>query len=113
VVRILGRTAELKEFHGVDGVVLEVDPEKKRCKLKARSPTAKKSQVLTEVRISDLEPRVSSQCTEVQIIRGPQKGEVVTLVKRDINAGEVEVCKKDAVGESLKLPLQDVCQFME
>ncbi|OLQ10977.1 Phosphatidylinositol 4-phosphate 5-kinase 9 [Symbiodinium microadriaticum] len=91
VVRITSRAAEHKDFVGVDGVVLEVDPERQRCKVKARSAAAKKSQVLTDIRIADLEPRVSGQCQEVQIIRGPQKGEVAKLIKRDVNSGEVEV----------------------
>ncbi|CAE7200515.1 PIP5K9 [Symbiodinium microadriaticum] len=45
VVRITSRAAEHKDFVGVDGVVLEVDPERQRCKVKARSAAAKKSQV--------------------------------------------------------------------
>ncbi|CAE7633250.1 gpkow [Symbiodinium sp. CCMP2592] len=109
VVRITSRAAELKDFVGVDGVVLEVDPERQRCKVKARSAAAKKSQVLPDIRIADLEPRVSGQCQEVQIIRGPKKGEVAKLIKRDVNSGEVEV---EINGSNQTMPMQSVCQFM-
>ncbi|CAK0808576.1 unnamed protein product [Prorocentrum cordatum] len=81
VVRIIGAGADLKDFFGVEGVVLEVDAASGLCKVKARA--SGKSHVLPGVHLEDLETRVSRDCKEVRVVRGPGKGAVLPLIARD------------------------------
>lgn len=109
LVRVVGKTDQLRPFHGVDAVVLEVDPESKCCKIKARAPNEEKSQVLTGITLDDIETRVTKECKSVRVVRGPHKGLAVKLLERDVRRN---VARVEIQGSATELPLNDVCQFM-
>jgi len=107
VVRVVGGEPRLKDFFGVEAVVLEVDARALTCRIKAR--LGGQSHVLQDVPVQSVETRVGRDCKEVRLVRGPQKGTVAKLLHRDVQRGVARVKLRDAEEE---LPLDDVCQFM-
>jgi len=110
VVRVIGKEAALKDFFGAEAVVLEVDEAKHCCRIKARPNGGDKSQQLKGIRLQDIETRVSRDCQKVRIVRGPQKGSVAKLAKRDTAKG-IAILQMEGV--QMEMSLDDVCQFME
>lgn len=109
VVKIISEEGQLKNFFGVEAVVLEVDESKNCCRLKARPKGADKSEQLKGVRLEEIETRVSRDTQKVRVVRGPKKGTVAKLLKRDSARG-VAVLSID--GSETEMSLDDVCQFM-
>jgi len=109
VVRFIGKDASLKDFFGAEAVILEVDEVQRLCRIKARPKGSDKSQQLKGLRLEDIETRVSRDCTQVRIVRGPQKGVVAKLTKRDTARG---VAVLQIEGADTEMSLDDVCQFM-
>lgn len=109
VVKVISKQGELRDFFGVEAVVLEVDEGKRCCRIKARPNGSDKSQQLKGVSIKDLETRVSRDCEKVKIVRGPKKGVVAKLAKRDSAKG---IASLQIDGTDTEMSLDDVCQFM-
>jgi len=107
VVRVIGRDAHLREFYGKEAVVLEADDTTRCCRIKAR--IGEKSQVLQGVRMEELETRVSRDCKAVRVVRGPHRGAVAELIRRDPARNVALVQLK---GVESEMPLDDVCQFL-
>mmetsp|Transcript_30103 Transcript_30103/g.65687 ORF Transcript_30103/g.65687 Transcript_30103/m.65687 type:complete len:383 (+) Transcript_30103:110-1258(+) len=107
VVRVIGAAAELKDFFGVEAVVLEAEEASGICRIKAR--VGGKSRVLEGVRMADLETRVGRDCTKVRVVRGAHRGVVADLLRRDVPKNEALVRIE---GVESTMPLDDVCQFM-
>lgn len=110
VVKIVSREANFKDFFGAEAVVLEVDEARRCCRIKARPQGGDKSQQLKGVQLQDIETRVSRECQKVRIVRGPKKGLVAKLVKRDTARGKALL---NIEGAQSEMSLDDVCQFME
>lgn len=109
LVRVVGKGEELRDFYGLEAVVLEVDAASHVCRIKARVNGV--SRVQQGVSLADLETRVSRECDSVRVVRGPRKGTVLRLVERDSKRG-VAVCRLSGTKETEELPLDDVCQFV-
>eukprot|EP00747_Dinoflagellata_sp_TGD_P181820 gnl/TRDRNA2_/TRDRNA2_35795_c0_seq1.p1 gnl/TRDRNA2_/TRDRNA2_35795_c0~~gnl/TRDRNA2_/TRDRNA2_35795_c0_seq1.p1 ORF type:complete len:421 (-),score=109.05 gnl/TRDRNA2_/TRDRNA2_35795_c0_seq1:121-1299(-) len=109
VVKVVGQEKSLRECYGKEAVVLSVDEAAGLCRIKVR--LGEKSQVFPDIRMEALETRVSRDCTEVRIVRGPHKGTVAALVKRDTQRN-VAVVRMKKGGDETEMALDDVCQFM-
>lgn len=107
VVRIVGKAGQLREFFGLEAVVLEADEASGLCRIKARKGDT--SHTLPGVGIADLETRVSRACSAVRIVRGAHRGKTTDLVRRDVQRG---IALVRLGGEETELQLDDVCQFM-
>lgn len=108
VVRLInGDDARLKEFYGIEAVVLKVDNTSQCCRVKAR--IGGKTHELQDVRVVDLETRVSRDCESVRVVRGTRKGVVARLLQRDVKRN---VARIQIEGEESELPLDSVCQFV-
>merc|ERR1712110_50991 len=97
VVRVISQQSPLRDFYGTIASVLEVDQSKMWCRIKARK--GDKTHVLQDVRVQDLETRVSRDCKSVRVVRGKQKGTVAKLVKRDADRGVALVRIDDVESE--------------
>jgi len=113
VVKIVSKEARFKDFFGAEAVVLEVDETRRCCRIKARPVGGDKSQQLKGVQLEDIETRVSRECQKVRIVRGPKKGKVAMLVKRDTARGKALLSIEGAFPPEFEMSLDDVCQFME
>jgi len=109
VVKVISKEGQLRDFFGAEAVVLKIDEAQSLCRIKARPNGGDKSQQLEGVRIQDIETRVSRDCQKVRIVRGPQKGTVAKLLKRDSARGKAVLSIEGAESE---MSLDDVCQFM-
>lgn len=110
VVKVIGKDARFKQFFGAEAVVLEVDEGQRCCRIKARPVGGDKSEQLKGVQLEDIETRVSRECKKVRVVRGPKKGSIAKLLKRDPARG---VAVLSLEGADTEMSLDDVCQFME
>jgi len=107
IVRVVAKDGEAKDLFGLEAVVLEAEEKAGCCRIKARVDG--KSRTIEGVPVSGLETRVSRDCKEVRVVRGPNRGMAIKLLKRDAQRG---VALVDLNGTSVEMPLDDVCQFM-
>merc|ERR1712232_99292 len=110
-VRIVDEDGEFKASHLQKGVIRKVDSAGKvDVELEG---DAEKKKLLRDVPQKLLETVVSKTCKQVEIVRGSAKGMLAQLLQRDSkrNIAVVRLGRSNDCDE-LKLPLDDVCEYV-